>query len=77
MLEYAAMTNLREMVRLYRLANRYTARRLARDIGITTATLYRIERGGRTVSADTLVKLLNWMVTPPVRRSYDNPDHTR
>lgn len=56
-------TKLAIMLYLFRMMPPHvTTRALAKDIGISAATLNRIERGN-AMDAATLVKLLNWMMS--------------
>lgn len=55
-------TNLGAMVTLYRTVHRRALRDVAADIGVSHATLARLEHG-RGVDADTLLKLWLWMMT--------------
>jgi transcriptional regulator with XRE-family HTH domain len=48
-------TNLGAMLTLYRAANHWTVRDLAPNVGISIATLSRIERG-HAMDADTMLK---------------------
>ena len=54
------MQNLSVIVRKWRLINELTVRELADDIGFSSATLTRIERG-MAMDATTLMKVLNWL----------------
>lgn len=54
-----------EMLTLYRAARRLTVRDLAPQMGISIATLSRIERG-QSMDADTMLKLWAWMLRDPV-----------
>jgi transcriptional regulator with XRE-family HTH domain len=55
-------TNLSALLRLYRLTRRQGVRDLAPRIGLSIATLSRIERG-HAMDATTLIKVLNWLVS--------------
>lgn len=55
----AARTNLSEMLRLYRTLRGLTVRQLAPQIGISHATLSRVERG-REMDLATFEKLVIW-----------------
>jgi plasmid maintenance system antidote protein VapI len=54
-------TNLGAMLRCFMAMERWTMRPLAREIGISSATLCRI-CAGQAMDADTLLKVINWMV---------------
>lgn len=54
-------TRLGEMFRLYRTVRGHSLRDIAPVIGISHATLMRIETG-QAFDADTLLKLWNWML---------------
>ncbi len=54
------MTRLGEMLRLWREANRYGVRETAKMIGISHATLSRVERG-EAMDGATLYKIIVWM----------------
>lgn len=54
-------TRLGEMFRLYRTVRGRSLRELAPQIGISHATLMRIETG-QSMDADTLMKLWAWML---------------
>lgn len=54
-------TRLGEMLRLYRTVRGWSLREIAPDIGISHATLMRIETG-QAFDADTLLKLWAWMM---------------
>lgn len=56
-------SNFGEMLRLYRSVRGVTLRELAPDIGISHATLLRIECG-LAMDAATLLKLWTWMLKP-------------
>lgn len=60
------MTNLGEMLRLYSMMRRLTVRQLAPEIGVSIATLSRIERG-HAMDADTLMKVIHWALKEPPR----------
>ena len=55
-------THLGEMLRLYRMVRGMTLRQLAPQIGISTATLMRIEYG-QAFDAVTLLKLWAWLTS--------------
>jgi transcriptional regulator with XRE-family HTH domain len=57
-------TQFGEMLALYRTARKWTVRDLAPQIGISSATLSRIERG-QTMDAETLLKVWTWMLSHP------------
>lgn len=54
-------THLGEMLRLYRTVHGHTFRELAPAIGISHATLLRIEHG-YTMDVPTLLKLWTWLI---------------
>lgn len=56
----APATRFGRMLRLYRVYPERSVRDLAKEIGISAATLSRIERG-QDMDADTLLKLIHWM----------------
>lgn len=56
-------TNLGEALRCYMAMKQISQRDLAPLIGIGHTTLYRV-CGGAACDADTLVKILNWMMLP-------------
>lgn len=56
-------TNLGAMLRCYMAMERWPMRKLAPKIGISAPTLHRI-CSGYAMDADTLLKVLNWMVGP-------------
>jgi transcriptional regulator with XRE-family HTH domain len=53
-------THLGEMLALYRAANHWTVRDIAPQMGISIATLSRIERG-HAMDAATLLKVWQWL----------------
>jgi DNA-binding XRE family transcriptional regulator len=55
------VTHLGEMLALYRAARRWTVRDLAPKVGISPATLSRIERG-HAMDAATLLRLWSWLL---------------
>ena len=55
-------TRLGEMFRLYRTVGGFTLRDVAPQIGISHATLMRIETG-QAFDAETLLKLWTWMLS--------------
>jgi len=57
-----ARTHLGAMLALYRAARQWTVRDVAPQIGISIATLSRIERG-HTMDADTLIKVWIWLTS--------------
>lgn len=59
-------TRLGEMLRLYRTVGGLSLRELAPEIGISSATLMRIETG-QAFDADTLLKLWTWMLAGTLR----------
>jgi plasmid maintenance system antidote protein VapI len=54
-------TNLGAMLRTFMAMERWTMRKLAPQIGISSATLHRA-CNGHSLDADTLLKIINWMV---------------
>lgn len=56
-------TNLGDALRLLRTVRELSLRDLAPEIGIGYATLMRIEHG-QAIDADTLLKLLQWLLKP-------------
>ncbi len=48
------------ILKKWRLINEIGPRNMADEIGISPATLYRIEEG-RALDAKTLLKILNWL----------------
>jgi len=57
-------TRLGTMLRLYRASNRLGIRETAKSIGVSAATLSRVERG-RGFDGATYTKLLVWMTATP------------
>jgi uncharacterized protein YerC len=57
------VTNMANVLRLYRAVNQRPIRSLAPDMGLSVATLSRIERG-HAMDADTMVRVLNWLMRP-------------
>lgn len=55
------MTDLGEMLRLFRKQHEYGVREMAEEIGLSTATYSRVERG-YPCDMETFVRLLEWMV---------------
>lgn len=53
------MKRLGEMIRLWREANRYGTREMAKIIGITASTLNRIENG-EDMNGRTYLKIVAW-----------------
>lgn len=51
------------VLRCWRVMEELTIRQAAKQIGISAATLMRIEHG-RNFDAATLAKILQWMMTP-------------
>lgn len=49
-----------ELIRLYRSVNNINVRTMSKTIGVSPATLSRIENG-KEMSADSLMKLMNWL----------------
>lgn len=49
------------VLRCYRVMKEMGFRELAEEVGVSAATLCRIE-SGKAMDADTLLKLLNWML---------------
>lgn len=58
-------TNLGAMLRTFMAMERWSMRKLAPEIGVSSATLCRI-CAGQAMDADTLLKVVNWMVRPRV-----------
>lgn len=58
-------TNLGDALRLVRTIREQSQRQLAPEIGIGHATLHRIERG-QDIDADTLMKVMNWLMKKAV-----------
>lgn len=54
-------TNLGAMLRTFMAMERWSMRKLAPQIGISPATLHRV-CAGHGLDADTLLKVVNWMV---------------
>lgn len=50
-----------QVLRCYRLLRELDLRTLGKDIGVSAPTLMRIE-AGRACDADTLLKILNWLL---------------
>lgn len=59
----AVATNLGDMLRCFMAMERWSMRKLAPKIGVSPATLHRICHG-YALDADTLMKVLNWMMRP-------------
>ena len=57
------MTRLGWMIRIYRVYRGIGVRVLAKEIGISAATVSRIERGGE-MDVATLLKVLAWLREP-------------
>jgi len=57
-------TRLGEMLRLYRTVRGQSLRDIAPGMGISHATLMRIETG-RAIDAETLLKLWTWLLAKP------------
>lgn len=55
-----------KMMVLYRAANGWTTREMAPMIGTSHATLSRLERG-YAMDADTLMKLMRWLIAEAQR----------
>ena len=53
-------TNLARLLKLHRMFSEQTVREFAPKVGISIATLSRIERG-HAMDAETLMKILNWL----------------
>lgn len=58
-------TNLGEVIRCWRLIHQVTLRDLALIIGMSPSTLMRLEHG-RSIDADTYLKILNWLAKRPI-----------
>lgn len=54
-------TNLGAMLRTFMAMERWSMRKLAPQIGISASTLHRV-CAGYAMDADTLLKVINWMV---------------
>jgi len=54
-------TNLGAMLRCFMAMERWSMRKLAPEIGISAATLHRV-CSGYALDADTMLKVLNWMM---------------
>lgn len=54
-------SNLGAMLRCFMAMERWSMRKLAPEIGISAATLHRV-CSGYAMDADTLLKVINWMV---------------
>lgn len=59
-----SQTNLGEMLRLYRFVHKLTVRDFAKVLGISAATISRMERGGEC-DVETFLKVLIWMRKEP------------
>jgi plasmid maintenance system antidote protein VapI len=57
----APTTNLGAMLRTFMAMERWSMRTLAPEIGVSSATLHRI-CAGYDMDADTLLKVINWMM---------------
>ena len=55
-----AESNLGAMLRCFMAMERWSMRRLGKEIGISAATMHRV-CSGYAMDADTLLKILNWM----------------
>lgn len=58
------MTRIALAIQSYRKSYRYSVRVLAREIGISAATLNRIEQGNACDGA-TMLKIINWLWSEP------------
>lgn len=54
-------TNLGAMLRTFMAMERWSMRKLGPEIGISAATLHRV-CSGYAMDADTLMKVINWML---------------
>jgi transcriptional regulator with XRE-family HTH domain len=54
------------MLRLYRTVRQRSLREIAKETGISSATLLRIETG-RAMDAETLMRLWAWLLRRPAR----------
>jgi hypothetical protein len=54
-------TNLGSMLRCFMAMERWSMRKLAPEIGISAATLHRV-CAGYAMDADTVLKVINWMM---------------
>jgi hypothetical protein len=59
--EQRAETNLGAMLRCFMAMERWSMRKLAPEIGISSPTLHRV-CSGYAMDGDTLLKVLNWMM---------------
>ena len=59
---------LNELIATWRWAQKIPAHQVAKSIGVSTATLCRIERG-ENMDGATLAKVLNWMTRPSDRKA--------
>lgn len=57
-----------EVIRKWRVMNELDLRTVASEIGISAATLMRLEQG-RTPDGDTLAKVLAWLFAPTALKS--------
>lgn len=48
------------LIQIYRKENRFSVRQLAKIIGISTATLSRVERGYKA-DGETVIKIIGWI----------------
>lgn len=51
---------LRRLLKAYRIHYELNMRTMAKELGVSTATISRIENG-KNIDADTLLKLINWL----------------
>lgn len=57
-------TRLAEMLRLYMSVNKLEVRPMARQIGVSPATVSRMAQG-KELTGTNLIKLINWMLRYP------------
>lgn len=60
--------NLGSMIAAYRKLNRYGVREMAKIIGVSSATLNRVERG-EYCDARTLIKIMAWLFAEPAKEA--------
>lgn len=59
----ARRIKLADVMKVYRWTKHLTVRELAREIGISAATLNRFENGTGDLSGECLAKVLRWMLS--------------
>jgi hypothetical protein len=72
----AVETNLGAMLRCFMAMERWSMRKLAPEIGISSATLFRVYKG-LAMDADTFMKVLNWLMRSPRRVEIDGENIER